>query len=169
MARTYIGFDNGVSGSIGIISQDDYMYMPMPAKSEQNYTKAKQNITRIDFLKLKHSFEQFVFPFSEPKEIMVMIERPMVNPGRFKATTSALRAFEAVLIFLETYNMGKVIVDSKEWQRALLPKGTEKEELKKMSAQIGKRMFPAITTEIENQGDADGILIAEYCRRMYAR
>ena len=35
------------------------------------------------------------------KKILVVLERPMVNPSRFKASKSALRAYEATLIILE--------------------------------------------------------------------
>jgi len=55
-------------------------------------------------------------------------------------------------------------IDSKEWQKVLLPKGIKgSDELKKASLDIGKRMFP--TLKIKK--DADGLLIAEYLRRKY--
>jgi len=93
--------------------------------------------------------------------VFCLLERPMVNPGRFKATASALRALEATLIVLERLNIPFQYIDSKEWQRHLLPKGIEKDELKKAALDVARRLFPSVQTK-----DADSLLIAEYARRM---
>lgn len=37
--------------------------------------------------------------------------------------------------------------------------------LEKASLQIGIQLFPSLRESIEGQGDADGILIAEWARR----
>lgn len=87
----------------------------------------------------------------------------MVNPGRFKATVSALRALEATQIVLEALKVPYQWIDSKEWQKAMLPAGLEKEELKTASTQICKRLFPSVF--IKHDGDGDSLLIAEYLRR----
>lgn len=84
----------------------------------------------------------------------------MINPGRFRATVSAIRALEATLIIIEDLKLPYKYIDSREWQKALLPKDLEKEELKKASLQIGKRMFPNIN--FDSFTDADGLLIAKY-------
>lgn len=167
MSKTFIGIDNGVSGSIGIIHGDDYMFFATPVKSEQNYTKTKAEIRRIDVVKLDDLFQKYVLSINDSSNIVAMLERPMVNPGRFKATTSALRSLEAVLIYLESQKIGLSYVDSKEWQKALLPAGLQKEDLKKASLDIGKRMFPHYSDQFDKQKDADGMLIAEYCRRKF--
>lgn len=160
---SYIGIDNGVSGTIGILGapiSPQFIYTPV--KSELNYTKKKSNITRINTSLLKSTLSQF-----KPK--MVLIERPMVNPSRFQATSSALRALEATLIVLEELNLPYQYIDSKEWQKELLPSGIKgSANLKEASKQIGCRLFPEFCSEIEEHGDADGLLIAEYCRRHYA-
>ena len=92
------------------------------------------------------------------------MERPMVNPTRFKATTSALRCFEAELILIEHLGYAYCYVDSKYWQRELLPKGIKgADEQKKASKDIGKRLFPQLADF--KHSDYDGILIAEYARR----
>ena len=94
----------------------------------------------------------------------VLVERPMVNPTRFVATTSALRALEATLITLEMLNLPYQFIDSKEWQRDLLPKGIKgSEELKRASHDIGCRLFPTLNPNYH--ADFDGLLIAEYGRR----
>jgi len=160
MSKTYIGIDNGTTGSIGIIGENEVIFTLTPSKSEQSYTKSKGNISRIDYKKIYNILE----PWKD--NCHVMIERPMVNPGRFKATVSALRALEATLIALEVLEIPHEYIDSKEWQKELLPKGIKgPAELKKASLDIGCRLFPQFKDLIIKQKDADGILIAEFCKR----
>lgn len=156
----YVGLDNGVTGSIGIIKENgEYEFHLTPTKKEQSYTKTKQNITRIDFEKLCELLELF-----KNDKVKVMIERPMVNPKRFKASASALRSLEATLIAIEKYQFQFEYVDSKEWQKSLLPKGIKgSDELKKASYDIGCRLFPKVKDLFAK--DADGILIAEFLRQ----
>ena len=157
--RTYIGIENGVTGSIGVITPGDYKMIPMFTKSEQNYTKSKQNITRVESNELLNFLSKY-----KKSDPMVVLERPMVNPGRFKATTSALRCLEAVLVCIETLGYPRLYIDSKEWQKVLLPSGLQKDELKKASLDIAKRLFPNIDYTVFKDGD--GILITEFARRM---
>lgn len=157
--KTYIGIDNGVSGSIGVIP-----FLGINAKMIQtptinvfNYTKKAQKICRVD----TDVLHDFLYEVRKP---FAIIERPMVNPTRFKATQSALRSLEATLVVLEWLNIPYQFIDSKEWQFKMLPHGIKgSADLKKASLSIGKRLFPQFTTLYEN--DADGILIAEWARR----
>jgi len=155
----YIGIDNGVTGTIGMIGDNGYSeFLKMPTVSQQSYTKAKQNITRVDYNKL-------IPLLSGYENVKVLIERPMVNPGRFKSTASALRCLESVLIAVEICEYPYSYIDSKEWQKVLLPKGVKKEGLKKASLDIGCRLFPQHKELIVKNKDADGLLIAEYMRQ----
>jgi len=82
---------------------------------------------------------------------------------------SAIRALEATLIVIESLKISLAYIDSKEWQKPLLPNGTKGgAEQKKASLDIGSRMFPQFKEEFKKQKDADGMLIAEYCRRFYS-
>ena len=82
---------------------------------------------------------------------------------------SALRALESTLVVLELLKFSHTFIDSKEWQKVLLPKGVKGTvEQKKASLDIGCRMFPQFEKEFKKQKDADGLLIAEYCRRFYS-
>ena len=153
----YIGLDNGVSGSIGQISPNGIMYKKMPVIRQLNYTKTKKWIHRVDYSGLR-----FILESNLPEEMIVYLERPMVNPGRFQATMSAIRALEATLIILEDLKIPYQYIDSKEWQKVLLPAELKGEELKAASLDIGKRKFPQI--DFKGFKDADGLLIAEYCR-----
>lgn len=158
---TFIGIDNGVTGSIGILGgRQDCRYDPMPVKKVLNYTKEKQFLNRID-----GGLFRATLTVSIPliTDCFCFIERPMVNPTRFKATTSALRALEATLVILEEMQIPYQFIDSKEWQRELLPSGLEQEELKFASLEVGRRLFPKV--DFAGFKDADGLLIAEHCRR----
>jgi hypothetical protein len=161
--RVYVGIDNGSSGSIGIITEDGKVrFGTIPNKKEQSYTKKKQSITRVDVGKLDSLLKEFMGK-DWLDRVFVLIERPMVNPTRFKASISAARALEAVLNVIELNGLSYQYIDSKEWQKALLPEGTEgTDELKKASLQIGTRLFPQVESKHK---DRDGILIAEYARR----
>jgi hypothetical protein len=160
--KNYIGIDNGVSGSIGILTGDESYFFKIPTKSEQSYTKTKKNITRISVIE----FTTLLKNLDVLENTCVVIERPMVNPGRFTATLSAMRALEATIIVLEQLQLPYLYLDSKEWQKSLLPSGIKgSPELKKASLDIGKRLFPHLGEEIQKQKDADGLLIAEYARR----
>ena len=135
----------------------------MPTKTQQDYTKKKKIITRVDLEKL----EIILTMVTLEGECRAIIERPMVNPKMFKATGSALRALESVLIACEHLVIPIEFIDSKQWQRVMLPNGTKgTPELKKASRDIGIRMFPQFKNLILKQKDADGLLIAEWGRRV---
>jgi hypothetical protein len=160
MTHTYIGIDNGVSGSIGILQPEigTVKFLHTPARRELNYTKAKSWFTRIDI----EGLFAILRPYVESAPF-VCLERPMVNPGRFKATVSALRAMEATLIVIELLKIPYEYIDSKAWQKSLLPKQLKREELKEASLEVGKRLFPSV--DFAGFLDADGLLIAEWTRR----
>jgi len=132
--------------------------VPMPVYSEQSYTKTKQNITRVNWKEL----EEYLNLYKDPSTL-VLIERPMVNFTRFKASGSALRCLEAVLITVERLEFPRMYCDSKDWQKDMLPRGCKKEELKTASLDIGKRLFPSI--DWKGFKDADSLLMAEWARR----
>lgn len=163
--KWYVGIDNGITGSVGLInSKFETFFYGIPTIIQQNYTKTKQNISRVNQIDLPEIFNSISFN----DVVHVMLERPMINPARFKASISAARSLEAVLIFLENAHFGYVYIDSKEWQKKLLPSGIKgTAELKKASLDIGIRMFPQHEEIIKKNKDADGLLIAEYCRRFY--
>lgn len=155
--KWYAGCDNGITGNIGLLSDDGMViYKPTPTKKVLNYTKSKQWITRIDGVALFNFLEDIA-----PNIKMCLLERPFT--GKFyKAVVSGARAFEATLIVMELLKVPYQVIDSREWQKALLPKGLRKEELKEASLQVGKRLFPMV--DWTKHTDADGLLIAHYSR-----
>ena len=157
--KTYIGIDNGVSGSIGVISftgaETDFYKTPI--FSCTNYQKQIKTLNRIDTSALIARWSDLECPIA-------VVERPMVNPGRFNASASALRALEATLIVLEQLKIPYHFVDSKEWQKVMLPAGIKgADALKKASLDRGKQLFPQFAKLFK--GDADGMLIAEWARK----
>jgi len=164
--KLFIGIDNGVTGTIGCIYNNQTWFFETPTKSEQNYTKKKGNISRVIKAELKENLNKIIYACM-PESSMCLIERPMVNPGRFAATISALRALEATLIVVEELKLPYQYEDSKAWQKELLPKGSKAAQLKSDSVDIGCRLFPEHSELIKKHKDADGILIAEYCRRKF--
>lgn len=163
----YIGFDNGVtSNGIGVIDESQKAQLiKLPVKKELSYTKEAKHITRIDFNELCDVFEKLKARYLGD-QFIVGLERPMINSTRFNASLSAVRALEATLIAIEQFQFRYEYIDSKEWQKLLLPKNIKgSDELKKASLDIGKRMFP----DLDIKKDADGLLIAEYMRLKYKK
>ncbi len=184
--KTYIGIDNGITGSIGIIHSDNYLqeeYIKTPTIIMQDYTKAKKNITRIKVKELSMIIKNIQSIRIEEGKILAILERPLVNSMRFKATISAVRCLESQLSILESLGIPYMFIDSKEWQKEVLPlpaikkkenetakekkerKQERQRQLKSLSRDIGIRLFPHLKEQILKQKDADGILIAEWARR----
>lgn len=160
----YVGIDNGVSGSIGLVRGDSpASLLRMPTRSELNYQKAGKNITRLDFPAFLSILSGLKDRYGD--NIRIVLEKPFVNPGNFVATSTSLRCLEAQLIAIEQLGLSRQYIESKPWQKMLLPGIVGRKELKKASADIGARLFPHLEKEIKAVKDADGLLIAEYARR----
>jgi hypothetical protein len=168
IGRAYIGIDNGVTGSLAFIGEtpESILFTPTFTIKQQNYTKRKQNINRIDFIKLRAWISCCIGLVSRKENIRVFMERPFTFPGKMMATFSALRCLESTLVIIEDAELSYEYVDSRRWQRIMLPVGIKgSKELKIASLNVGLRLFPSFTNEIKNHGDADSLLIAEWARR----
>jgi hypothetical protein len=161
---TIIGIDNGVTGSIGIIQCDNdgitnNGFYLTPIKKVRNYQKAKKFCNRIDFEKLNN-----IIGFTPVgKSLMAYIERPMINSSRFVASISAARSLEATLCCLEDLNIPYCFVDSKEWQKKLFHSQVDtkdEKDLKHLSVELTKKVFPSIYNQFPKQKDFDGLMIA---------
>lgn len=161
--KFYIGIDNGSTGSIGMIATSAtnpiaVHFVATPCKKEQNYTKKAGNISRVDAIK----FNELLDLIPKGVEVHILIERPMVNPKMFQTTISAVRVLEAQLTAIEARGLPYQYLDSKEWQKKLLPVGTKgSDALKAASLVVGERLYPGKL--IKGHKDADGLLIAHYC------
>jgi hypothetical protein len=149
-----IAFDNGTSANgIAVMGPQGYLkYLKLPIKNELSYTKEEHHITRID----SPSLEKLITELNLPKTTLAVLERPMINPMRFRASISAVRCLEAELILIEKMGFRLEYVDSKQWQRILLPNIEGSDELKKASLELGKKLFP----NLRLKKDADSLLIA---------
>jgi hypothetical protein len=157
-----IGIDNGVTGQIGIIAPHEVALYHTPVMKLLHYTKEKKYFTRIDTPTLEDILRKVLTTTGE--QAFILLERPMVNNNRLIASFSALRAYEATLIVIERLKIGHRVIDSKEWQKKILPAGLKgPAELKKASLEVGKRTFPQV--DFKGFEDADGLLLAEYGRR----
>ena len=153
--KTFVGIDNGVTGGITILNTDGSVrvHSVTPVKRCMNYTKKKAFIHRVDSSIFRTLLVQ------AGGNTFVMIERPMVNPGRFGATISAIRCLEATELILEELQIPYQFVDSKEWQKALLPSGLKKEELKFAADSVAHRLYPRLKVV-----NSDCLLLALYCK-----
>jgi len=183
MSKTYIGIDNGVSGTIGIITKDEVCnFCKTPVKNVNNYQKPAKRKKKVK-PGMKPGTEPKVKPGLVQKKLnridheelalligylgddtLAIIERPMVNATRFNASLSAVRALEATLVVLEELEIPYIFCDSREWQKVMLPAGTKGDALKTESKRVGNELFPQFA-DVKHP-DRDGILIAEYARRM---
>ena len=164
--KLYIGIDNGTTGSVAFLGEATApKYMLTPTFKEQSYTKKKQEISRIDHVALKEVILEALGGLA-PEEVLVIMERPRINPMQFRTSISAARSLEATLCVIEDLGLPRMYCDSRDWQKELLPKGTTgTPELKKASMDIGCRLFPSQADLIARHKDADALLIAEWARR----
>lgn len=168
----YIGIDNGVSGTVAHVGSAvpfGAEVWPTPVKEEQNYQKTKKNINRLDHARFAVSIKDLVerlLHATDEDVVRVVLEKPFVNPMNFVATSTSVRCFEAQLVVLEQLGLSYTYLDAKTWQKVLLPEGTKgRQEQKKASLDLGLRLFPQHADFIRKHKDADGLLIAEYCRK----
>lgn len=151
--KSVMFIDNGVTGTIAVV--DDVFnsaFIETPIVDQQDYTKARKRIHRIDTKALMDVLMSW-------KPNIAVLERPLINPARFTASISAARALEATISTLEMYGLPYMFCDSREWQREVLPKGVSgADQLKRASMDIGIRLFPQHEELIRKHKDADSLL-----------
>lgn len=150
-------FDNGVTGTIGLYGEGVAGFWQVPTITRLSFHKTPKKTTAISPEGLRSLLKSI-----GQDNLVAYRERPMINPGRWVASMSACRADEVETIILEELGIKFHYVDSKDWQRVILPssgqKGTTSALLKSESMKIGCRMFPQFEKTIRHHGDADGIL-----------
>jgi hypothetical protein len=153
------GIDNGSTGGIALIDRDNmtligqyatptFLYMEDSAK--------KKTLRRVHVDELVGIVEIADRAF---------LERPMVMPARFMQSLAAVRAYEATLIALEKTHVPYEVLDSRKWQKELLPAGTKGPALKEAAKQFVQRNFPKFIFTSDTNYDA--ICIAFYGARHY--
>src|SRR5690349_18701771 len=98
MEKTYVGIDNGATGSVGVIRSDigKFRVGLTPHKTEQSYTKIEQNVSRFYFDRLTEFLIEACALEINPN-VLFIIERSFFNPHEFKANMSALSKLETTL------------------------------------------------------------------------
>lgn len=144
----FIGIDNGNTGTIGIVDKDGN-----PVLFEKTPVKTVKGVHRLNHEKLKEMLSRY-------SNAIVLIERPMINPQRFKASISATRCDEAEKVILEQLGIPYEVIDSKQWQHALFNGVYEHLTTKQASLELGNETFPEYLQH--KHSDRDGILIAYF-------
>jgi hypothetical protein len=174
--KTYIGIDNGATGTIGICNDSYSAQIKVPVIKVQDYTKKKKILSRLDIESIAQELVVNHLTLAEMHggtfDFLAVLERPFtISPTdpkfvlRYNTIISGMRIFEAWLVFLEIKKIPYRFIDSKTWQKEFFPKDANNKthDLKKLSLQYGRQLFPKIAEFLKP--DADGILIAEYARR----
>jgi hypothetical protein len=132
-----------------------------PTFSFLNYTKEVQHVSRLDTKKLREILQT---ELGDNRNFILGLERPMLDNTKWKASLSAIRCYEATLIVLEDMMIPYDVVDSRKWQKEMLPAGIEgRPALKQASKEVATRLFPHLAKQFKEEGDS--ILLAEYLRR----
>jgi hypothetical protein len=157
-----VGYDNGSSGSVSFIKDDQKFFYKTPTKSSLNYQKSKDTyITRVDINKLREIHLQHYVKGNT----YALIERPLNNPGLYKASLSAMRALEATLILLEELEIPYAFIDSKNWQKLYLGVDVKgRDNLKAKSKELGQLVFPDFKND-----DFDGYFICLYLKEHFEK
>lgn len=159
--RVFVAGDNGVTGLWCIMGPEGVELFPIPTRKCRNYTKSVKWLRRVDVEALKLKL------LNIPTDTIIVLERPFVNPRYFSTTLSAVRSMEAVIIALESLGVQYRFVDSREWQKVMLPGIEGRAALKKAAIELGKQLYPTLAAVIDKYEDADGLLIAEWTKRKY--
>lgn len=154
----YVGIDNGVTGSIGIVGEAiNPMIFKTPVTLGFDFQKSGKQINRLDWDELDKLFQAWGKTISR-----VAIERPLINPKLFSATISAVRSFESWILYLEKRaKVGYTVIDSRKWQKKYLPAVSGK-DLKKASLELAFREDPNLIIDSKQITDADAYWIARY-------
>ena len=148
----WIGIDNGVSGSNGIITRTGTQMV-----NAREYTrKKKRGGLEVDPI----AFTDIVMRHGIPTGIV--LERPF--RGKFRNTEVSAAHFDSVArTVFEINSIPFIQVDSTDWQRPLLKVARKKgvnAETKKISLEAGVLRWPELRAQIEDQGDADALFLA---------
>ena len=169
-------------GTVSCILPEHLDYIDIietPVIESDNYTQDVQKINRINISVLTEWLEKHIkFAkklYKDQYKSIVILERPMVNPQRFKNSLIAIRAFEATLIILEKLNLQYIIIDSKKWQHHFFGKDTTQIDLKKSSLKLSLDIleknkeseyyvFEDLKKMLIKHGDGDAFLISYYIK-----
>ena len=172
-----IAIDNGVTGRYAIRVGDKVVFEKIPIFKQQEYTKKKQNVSRLNVPKLAKDVYSVI---KNTSTVIIMLERPMINPRRYKASMSAIRCLEATLVCIEFLhrrhgNVFYFFIDSKEWQSAMIPNATGASKAKALSLKSASRdygllHYPQFGKELlRSTIDGDALAMVDYLYHLSPR
>src|SRR5574344_1289733 len=149
MSKIYVGIDNGCTGTIGIIGDDICEFHKTPSKKEQDYTKKKKNISRLDVVSFVSLFSRF-----NKNDLVFVMERPMINNLRFNASVIAARCFESELSQIE------LMVQVKIWLRLQERQTAERRAVLILEQDLTAEQMQAADSVAVQQAQAQQVLLA---------
>lgn len=177
--KLFIGIDNGSSGSYTIINECGelicFEHVPTFKIKKWATSNNKQgHITVIDVNTLEQMLSKYIKSIDK-ENIYCFIERPAVGFSGWSIWTSLSGIVAWVSVQYALLNLGIKYdtIDSKQWQKYLIPQALGKKDkskpmkrgdrnkyLKIESDKLAKELYPDI--ELKNSGDGDSINIAHY-------
>ena len=173
-ANLIIGIDNGTTGTMcsWILESGLIDFIETPSKRELNYQKEINYIDRLDHNNfknwIKNQIKSAELIYKDKIKVIIILERPMVNPKRFDSSIMAVRTFESTLVILQQMNLNYIVIDSKQWQHYFFGKETTFIDLKFESLKKGLEVvneyknLDNIKNLITKHGDADALLITKF-------
>jgi hypothetical protein len=163
---TIIGIDNGNTGAMGVIyPKGNTEFYLIPVREERDFQKEEHHLHRIDIQALLNILGDIL----REGPAIIYLERPLLNPKRWRSTYSATRALEATLIAFEFLGLERdkdfFFIDSKTWQKEYLASNVSgSEELKKASMEVACAFYPEHEALIRKHKDGDALLLARYVK-----
>ena len=197
MYNYILGFDNGTTAHFTLVDIEGNLiaYEKIPTFLQASWSKPTKrkyktkngyvskpyqaHFTFVDIDALKELLLKVV-PSTE--HTICYLERPAVNffmGWQIQSSLSAFGAWQSVLYVLKSLGIECIMIDSKQWQKDLIPQATGKNNkeylkslkkgernklLKEAADKFAHELFPSI--EFKESGDGDSICIAEYYRRI---
>lgn len=191
MSTWILGIDNGITGSIALMDPSGKVvfHAPVPVYKERKWTKPKlaklktktkvvyDEITMIDVVTLQRMLVKYTSTISD---IHCFLERPAISYAAawsMKTSISAAMSWAYVVHVLKQLQIPRTDVDSKDWQKQLIPeatgeqnkeymktlkKGDRNKLLKEAAYDLAKTLYPALNSK--DKGAGDSICICEYGR-----
>lgn len=159
-----LGIDNGVTGSLAGISDKCLRFLhPVPVTKSRDFTQRESNTTHINVPSL---VAFLLTAAADYDDVQVVMERPLRNPRLFAASLSAAASYEATRIALaQALAFAPVtVLDSRNWQHALLPGVKGSKALKLASAKLCDELFPGFRSDAGLK-DGDSALMALWFER----
>lgn len=201
MSYKYIlGFDNGTTAHFTLVDINGKLlaFENVPTYQQASWSKPVKRkyktkkgyvskpyqamFTFVDIDALKDLLSKLIPDMSNT---ICYLERPAVNffmGWQIQSSLSAFGAWQSVLYVLKSLGIAFEMIDSKQWQNALIPEATGKNNkeyvkslkkgernklLKEAADKYAKELYPSVVLPCE--GDGDSICISEYYRRIQVK